>query len=164
MILRKARREDRERMLRIIDEARAYQLSYGNGQWADGYPSTALISEDIENGIGYIAETDGRTAGCMAIVTHDPSYDAIEGAWITDGPYIAIHRLAFSDEYRGRGLFPSLIASLKELAEEQNAASIRIDTDRRNPIMIHLLEKNGFIGTGFILFEGDRKLAYELPL
>ena len=164
MIVRKARIEDLGRMLSIIEEARAYQLSYGNAQWADGYPSPALISDDIASGIGYVAEIDGRTAGCMAIVTYDPSYDEIEGAWITDGPYIAVHRLAFSDEYRGKGLFGSLISSLRALAAEQDAASIRIDTDRHNPIMIHLLEKNGFISTGFVLFAGDRKLAYELPL
>ena len=164
MIVRKARIEDLGRMLSIIEEARAYQLSYGNAQWADGYPSPALISDDIASGIGYVAEIDGRIAGSMALLTHDPAYDAIDGAWIAAGPYIAVHRLAFSDEYRGKGLFGSLISSLRVLAAEQNAASIRIDTDRHNPIMIHLLEKNGFISTGFVLFAGDRKLAYELPL
>lgn len=164
MIVRKARIEDLGRMLSIIEEARAYQLSYGNAQWADGYPSPALISDDIESGIGYVAEIDGRIAGSMALLTHDPAYDAIDGAWIAAGPYIAVHRLAFSDEYRGKGLFGSLISSLRVLAAEQNATSIRIDTDRHNPIMIHLLDKNGFISTGFVLFAGDRKLAYELPL
>ena len=164
MIVRKARIEDLGRMLSIIEEARSYQLSYGNAQWADGYPSPALISDAIASGIGYVAEIDGRIAGSMALLTHDPSYDAIDGAWIAAGPYIAVHRLAFSDEYRGKGLFGSLISSLRVLAAEQNAASIRIDTDRHNPIMIHLLEKNGFISTGFVLFAGDRKLAYELPL
>ena len=119
---------------------------------------------EIASGIGYVAEIDGRIAGSMALLTHDPAYDAIDGAWIAAGPYIAVHRLAFSDEYRGKGLFGSLISSLRALAAEQDAASIRIDTDRHNPIMIHLLEKNGFISTGFVLFAGDRKLAYELPL
>ena len=50
------------------------------------------------------------------------------------------------------------------IADERGCASIRVDTDRRNPIMQHLLSKLGFTFTGHVLFEGDRKLAYELPV
>ena len=155
---------DIPRIMEIIEEARAFQLSYGNGQWADGYPSRALIAADAESGIGYKAVEDGMTIGYLAIAGHDDSYDAIEGAWITEGPYIALHRIAFAKSARGRGLFPSLMEECIRIADERGCASIRVDTDRRNPIMQHLLSKLGFTFTGHVLFEGDRKLAYELPL
>ena len=164
MELMRACEEDIGRIAGIIDEARAFQLSYGNGQWADGYPSPSLIGSDVAAGIGYKAMVNGIMVGYLAIVTHDDSYDAIEGCWISDGPYIALHRIAFSDEVRGKGLFPILIDECRLLASGCGAVSIRIDTDRRNPIMQHLLEKLGFVFTGYILFEGDRKLAYELML
>ena len=54
------------------------------------------------------------------------------------------------------------IDEMKKEAEKREAKSIRIDTDRQNPIMQHLLVKLGFTKTGYILFEGDRKLAYEI--
>ena len=155
---------DIPRIMEIIEEARAFQLSYGNGQWADGYPSRALIAADAESGIGYKAVEDGMTIGYLAIAGHDDSYDAIEGEWITDGPYIALHRIAFAKSVRGRGLFPVLIDKCIAIARERGCASIRVDTDRRNPIMQHLLSKLGFTFTGHVLFEGDRKLAYELPV
>ena len=141
MKLMRAEVEDILRIMEIIEEARAFQLSYGNGQWADGYPSLPLIEEDVAAGIGYKAMVNGSMAGYLAIVTHDDSYDSIEGQWITDGPYIALHRIAFSDEARGHGLFSSLIDACKGIAALNGSVSIRVDTDKRNPIMQHLLEK-----------------------
>ena len=154
---------DEKRIMEIIEEARSFQLSYGNRQWADGYPSRSLIEEDIRTGIGYSIIVNSEIAGYMAIVTHDVSYDRIDGAWIADWPYIAIHRLALSDRYRGQGLFPSIISKAIDIGREKGALSLRIDTDRSNPIMKHLLEKLGFVHTGYVLFEGDPKPAYELP-
>ena len=159
--IRKAHPDEKGKALRIIEEGRAFQLSYGNEQWADGYPSPALIEDDINKGIGYVLVIDDEIAAYLAIVDHDDSYDEIDGKWLSDGSYIALHRIAFSDSFRGKGLFRILIDETRKLAAEREAASIRIDTDRRNPIMLHLLPKLGFMHTGYILFDGDRKLAYE---
>ena len=158
-----ASESDIERIMGIIEEARRFQLSYGNRQWAGGYPSRPLIEEDIRNGIGYIISIDGEAAGYMATVTHDDSYAHITGAWITEGPYIAIHRMALSDRWRGKGLFRAIIGEAVRLGREKGAISLRIDTDRSNPIMLHLLPKLGFIHTGHVFFAGDAKPAYELP-
>ena len=162
MRIEKAQKEDIPRILQIIEEARSFQLSYGNKQWAGGYPSPALIENDIATGIGFKVIVDERTEGYLAVVDYDESYDAIEGKWLSDQSYIALHRIAFSDAIRGRGLFPLFIDEMKKEAEKREAKSIRIDTDRQNPIMQHLLVKLGFTKTGYILFEGDRKLAYEI--
>ena len=164
MELMRAEAGDISRIRGIIEEARSFQLSYGNRQWAHGYPSLALIEEDIRTGIGYKAVVDGITMGYLAIVGHDAAYDSIDGRWLSDGPYIALHRIAFSDEARGHGLFPALIDGCRAQAALSGALSIRIDTDRLNPIMQHLLEKLGFSFTGYVIFEGDRKLAYELMI
>ena len=163
MTIERAREDDAARIEAIIEEARRFQMSYGNMQWASGYPSPQLIAEDIRTGIGYTISVDGVIAGYMAIVTHDDAYDMIDGKWITDGPYIAIHRLAISDRWRGKGLFSSIIAQSAAIGREKGAISLRIDTDKSNPIMKHLLEKLGFIHTGYVPFEGDPKPSYELP-
>lgn len=164
MEIRKARKDEAVRIMQIIEEARSFQLSYGNRQWADGYPSPSLILQDIEDGIGYVVLSEGTIAGYLAIVDHDDSYDELEGKWLSAEPYIALHRIALSDKSRGKGFFPSLINETGKIARERGAWSIRIDTDRRNPIMLHLLPKLGFVFTGTVLFAGDKKLAYELLL
>ena len=79
MRIEKAQKEDIPRILQIIEEARSFQLSYGNKQWAGGYPSPALIENDIATGIGFKVIVDERTEGYLAVVDYDESYDAIEG-------------------------------------------------------------------------------------
>ena len=113
MRIEKAQKEDIPRILQIIEEARSFQLSYGNKQWAGGYPSPALIENDIATGIGFKVIVDERTEGYLAVVDYDESYDAIEGKWLSDQSYIALHRIAFSDAIRGRGLFPLFIKKMK---------------------------------------------------
>ncbi len=163
MQLRKALSTEIETAERIIEEARAFQLSYGNKQWAHGYPSRALLSSDAEEGIGYFAVEDD-IIGYLAIVDYDAAYDELEGKWLSSGKYVALHRIAFGNSSRGKGFFPALIEEVKKLAHERGASSIRIDTDRSNDIMQHLLPKLGFRFTGYVLFESDKKLAYELLL
>ena len=145
MTVTRATSEDTDRIIEIIEEARSFQLSYGNKQWAGGYPSRTLIEEDIKEGIGYKILVDDEIAGYMAIVSHDDSYARIEGRWITAGPYIAIHRLALSDSWRGKGLFSSIIEEVVEIGKENGAVSLRIDTDKSNPIMKHLLQAMSFL-------------------
>ena len=164
MVLDAINYDDIFRIMEIIEEARQFLLSYGNMQWAGGYPSESLIENDAENGVGYKIEVEGKTEGYLAILSDDESYAAIDGKWISDGPYIAIHRLALSDAVRGRGLFPEIISKAAEIGRKRGAFSLRIDTDDSNQIMKHLLEKLGFIHTGYVFFEGSAKPAYELML
>ena len=164
MMLEKAMPEDAARIMEIIEEARRFQLSYGNMQWAGGYPSLSLIESDIAEGIGYKAVLDGSIIGYLAVVDFDETYGSIDGKWMSDGPYIAVHRIALSDSSRGKGLFPAIVEALDGVAAERGAMSIRMDTDSANPIMQHLLGKLGFVHTGYVMFEGSRKLAYERPV
>ena len=53
--------DDIRRIMEIIEEARQFLLSYGNMQWAGGYPSESLIENDAENGVGYKIEVEGKT-------------------------------------------------------------------------------------------------------
>lgn len=162
MVLEMIDHGDIGRIMEIIEEARRFLISYGNMQWAGGYPSKPLIEDDAAKGIGYKIEVDGKTEGYMAILTDDESYAEIDGKWISNGPYIAIHRLALSDAVRGKGLFSEIIGKAAELGKRKGAVSLRIDTDDSNQIMKHLLAKLGFTHTGYVFFEGSAKPAYEM--
>ena len=85
----------------------------------------------------------------------EPTYDVIDGAWLTDEPYGVIHRMASYPEVHG--IFSTIIdyAALR-------FAHLRIDTHRDNRIMQHLIEKHGFTYCGIIWLEdGTERLAYE---
>lgn len=85
----------------------------------------------------------------------EPTYDVIDGAWLTDEPYGVIHRMASYPEVHG--IFSTII----DYAASRYA-HLRIDTHRDNRIMQHLIEKHGFTYCGIIWLEdGTERLAYE---
>ena len=85
----------------------------------------------------------------------EPTYDVIDGAWLTDGPYGVIHRMASYPEVHG--IFSTIIDYAASRYEH-----LRIDTHRDNRIMQHLIEKHGFTYCGIIwLLDGTERLAYE---
>ena len=85
----------------------------------------------------------------------EPTYDVIDGAWLTDEPYGVIHRMASCPEVHG--IFSTII----DYAASRYA-HLRIDTHRDNRIMQHLIEKHGFTYCGIIWLEdGTERLAYE---
>ena len=87
-------------MLAIYERARAYMASLGNPhQWGDsGYPSSALLREDIARGVSYVVmdQRDEVVATFVFVEGEDPTYIIIEGAWLNEEPYGVIHRLASS--------------------------------------------------------------------
>ena len=85
----------------------------------------------------------------------EPTYDVIDGAWLTDEPYGVIHRMASYPEVHG--IFSTVINYAAS-----RYAHLRIDTHRDNRIMQHLIEKHGFTYCGIIWLEdGTERLAYE---
>ena len=87
----------------------------------------------------------------------EPTYRTIvDGAWLYDGPYGVIHRMAGDGSVRGIGAF------CIEWALGQ-CGHLRIDTHGDNTVMQRLLEKLCFMHCGTIYVEEDPypRLAYE---
>ena len=149
-----------EAVMRIYEDARAYMRSTGNAtQWAGGYPSEALIRENMEKGNFYLCLDDGEIVGVFYFaMENDPTYERIyEGAWLSDEPYAVIHRIAVSRDSHGKGvaafIFDSCFAKCPNL---------RIDTHRDNLPMQRALEKRGFVRCGIIyLANGDERIAFQ---
>ena len=148
--------------LDIVREGRLFQQEQGFIQWTEEYPSAALIEQDIREQRGYLMKVGGEPAGYMFLsFDDDPSYRPPECAWRADVPYAAVHRIAFSRRFAGRGLSSRAFDLIRGLCRKKGVACIRIDTDKKNLRMQHVLEKNGFVRCGYVLFEGDKKLAYD---
>ncbi|MGI6216508.1 MAG: GNAT family N-acetyltransferase [Coriobacteriales bacterium] len=146
----------------ILDQGRRFQQEQGFTQWTDEYPTKDLVREDIEKGIGYSVIVDGTTAGYMCITSdEEPAYKNIKGAWRQDRPYIVMHRWALGNDFHGIGLADKTLELVDELAVKRGIPYIRIDTDYPNKRMQHILEKNGYVRCGEVIFQGSGKIAYD---
>ena len=160
--LEQAKAHELSDCIRIIREGREFQQEQGFIQWTEEYPNPRLIEEDIRTGGGWLFKIDGEPAGYMFLTFDgDPSYLAPECAWGADVPYVAVHRIALSRKFAGRGLSTAVFDAIRSLCRARGIGCIRIDTDKKNARMQHVLEKNGFTRRGYVLFEGDKKLAYD---
>ncbi|MBO0453871.1 GNAT family N-acetyltransferase [Candidatus Enterococcus murrayae] len=150
----------------IIDEAKQYLKEQGSPQWQDGHePHEAVIREDIRKKASYVLTLGGEIVGTAALIAgKDPVYEAIEGEWRGEGPYVSLHHVAVSQKHRGIGLGKNLLTSAIKKAQALGYEDIRIDTYPANQPMLALIEKCGFTYCGMIHFpfeHGERK-AFQL--
>ena len=159
-MIRKAQPADWQDILDIYAAARRFMKESGNPtQWGDSFPPEDLIREDIRLGRSYVCEEADRVQAVFALIPgEDPTYQVIEGAWLNDAPYCAVHRVASRGEVRG------MATRILEWALDQ-CGNVRIDTHDDNRPMQRVLEKNGFAKCGRIWIEdGTPRVAYQRVL
>jgi len=164
MEIRKSRMEDIERIMCVIHEAQESMRANGIPQWQDGYPNEEVISQDIKTGNSYVLVEDENVIGTAYIVAeHEPSYDYIEdGQWLNDHPYVVVHRIAISKNYKGKDCSHQLMAFAESLATNSQLHDIRIDTHHQNLPMRKFLSKLGYHACGTVyLNNGDKRIAYQ---
>ena len=160
-MIRLAKRDDIESIIKIKDQAVELLADNNIDQWQDGYPNEEVFLLDIKNSDLYIYE-EGEILGFMAKKKKkDPNFDTLEGKWLCD-TYLTIHRIAVAREARNKGVANKLFDFAKKTARENSIEAIRIDTHKKNIMMQNLIEKKGFSYRGLIN-KGLRseRLAYE---
>ena len=158
MIIVRANYEDLDAIEKIVEETREYFKSVSIPQWLGDYPSRNDFETDIKLMRLYVLKEEEKVIGMFALVYPDHNYDYIEdGKWLDNSPYIAIHRLAISKEYKGRGFASKVYDYVKE-----NYDHIRIDTHKLNEAMNRSIQKNDFKYCGTIyVADGSPRNAYE---
>lgn len=141
----------------IYRAARAFMAASGNPtQWGTTDPRPELLRRDIANGQLYVlCDGDTPRAAFALVPGEDPTYAAIDGAWLSDAPYATIHRLG--SDGRCHGVFAMALAFA---AARQ--PHLRIDTHADNHLMQKLIARAGFRCCGIIrVADGSPRLAYE---
>jgi GNAT superfamily N-acetyltransferase len=167
MVVEKTKEEDKEQVIAIWEQARAYMKEAGIQQWQDGYPNRESLEEDMSAGESYVLrdnETGAVAATAYISFRGEPDYDVIyEGSWSQNIPYCVMHRVAVDPQQKGKGLAGELIKEAARQCREKNIRSLRIDTHRVNRSMRRMLEKNGFVYRGIIHLskDGSERVAYE---
>ena len=150
MYLRLTQERDLAAIDHIFALGRERQHSEGNySQWHEGYPTLAVVREDIKNGTGWVCVSDDDTTvlGTLALSDHEEVYDHLQsGAWRSEQPYKVIHRMG-TLPHHGAGIF-----MLQEL--QARYPYLRVDTFAANKSMLSLLHKAGFVHCGVAYYEG----------
>jgi GNAT superfamily N-acetyltransferase len=161
-IFRKAEEADIERIWEIILQAKEQMRKMNSRQWQDGYPAVENIAGDIENGYGYVL--DGQT-GVIAygavIFDGELAYNDLHGKWLTDLPYVVVHRLAVADEMKNRGIATSFMQEVEELSKRREIYSFRVDTNFDNLYMQKMLLALDFTYCGEVFYDKNQRRAYE---
>ena len=157
-MIRKTLGSDLPKIAQIYENAKRFMRDSGNpNQWNDGRPNIDTAREDMERGVGYVAEELGEVVAVfMFSEGADPTYARIyDGAWLSDEPYGVIHRIAVAEQ--GRGIIDFCINWCFSRCQ-----NLRIDTHRDNIPMQRALAKRGFEYCGIIhLATGEERVAYE---
>ena len=165
---RKARIEDLDQIMEAVEDSREVLRLQGNGQWQDGYPNKDDFINDINNGRLFITfdEDPNEIIGVCALTYREEDYHHLyEGKWLTNYPYMVMHRVAIKKKYKGRGYGKKLFELFVEQAKVEGYRSLRIDTHAGNAVMRHLIESFGFVYCGkAILTPNKDRLVYEKVL
>lgn len=156
-MIRKANYNDLPGIEKVFEYARSFMRKTGNmHQWSGGYPQKEILEDDIKKDHLFVFENDGSIEGVFVFfLGDDPTYNCIEGNWISQKPYGVFHRVANGGKLKG------MLKQMIDFAESETT-HLRIDTHQDNKVMQHVLEKNGFVKCGIIYLEnGDPRIAYE---
>ncbi len=157
MNIRKSTISDLDDILAIYEHARNEMIKNGNPtQWGKDKPTLKEIKEDIKNENSYVILEGGNIVGVFALLLGiDETYKVIEGSWLNEEEYGAIHRVASNGKTKG------ILKACLDFCESK-IDNIKIDTHKDNKIMQHLLSKYGYKICGTIYAtDGTPRIAYQ---
>lgn len=162
---RKANAADIDIIWEIIQQSIERRRIDGSTQWQNGYPNLQTVESDVSKEFGYVLTVNNEVAVYVALIFNDePAYSSIEGAWLTTGEFVVVHRVAVSENFAGQGLAKKLFDHIEDFVKSQNVLSIKVDTNYDNLAMLKILESKGYSYCGEVVLSGGVRKAYEKVL
>ena len=125
----------------------------------------ALETRETQAAKAAAAQAQGNVVAYGAVVFDgEPAYDANEGAWLTDGDYVVLHRMAVTDGEKGRGVATEFMRRVEAMACGRGTGSMRVDTNFDNRYMLRMLGRLGFVYCGKVRYRSGERLAFEKTL
>lgn len=150
---------------KILQQSIERRRKDGSDQWQDGYPNLSTVEMDVEKQQNYVLTQNGKVIATAAVIfNYEPTYDEIDGEWLTNDNFYVVHRVGVSDEVAGKGIATQLFQMIEEFAKENGVFSIKIDTNFDNLAMLRILEKLNYTYCGEILVRNSPRKAFEKVL
>ncbi|OAZ03916.1 GNAT family N-acetyltransferase [Flavobacterium succinicans] len=162
MILKTASLADIPVIWDILQAAIAQRKEDGSTQWQDGYPNLETVTDDFVKGYAHVlVENEVVVAYAAIIFGEEPTYNNLQGEWLSHSDYVVVHRVATAPEYKGKGIATLLFEKIEELSKAKGVFSIKVDTNFDNFPMLKILEKLGYTYCGEIVVRGAPRKAFE---
>ncbi len=162
---RPAQASDLPRVWELVQQAKVLMDREGRRQWDESYPLPAHLEEDLRHRYAYVLSDRASVIAYAAVVFDgEPAYRRIHGRWLSDGPFVVVHRLAVAEDCQGHGVATRLMREVEKLSVGQGVFSFRVDTHLENTRMRRVLEKCGFIYCGEVFYPRGSRMAYEKRL
>lgn len=162
LTFRMANESDRESILEIYLDGSDALKEDGVDQWQGNYiPSFKDIDEHLGIDL-YVLEYHKRVVSTVCLVKGiDDDYENIKGKWNTSIPYISIHKVATSNEYKKQSFAKKMMYYVENLAKRKKM-DLRIDTHKDNIKMKNFIISCGYKYTGEVILQGKlERLAYD---
>ncbi|MCC4397157.1 GNAT family N-acetyltransferase [Limosilactobacillus reuteri] len=168
--LRRANQDDLQRIMEIIEQARAQLKEKGNPQWQDGHPFPKTMKSDIKAGYNWVLIDNQKIVGTATLqLTPEQTYEEIkDGSWLKPNePYAIIHRLAVLPSHNGQGFGKYIFSNLLTVGYLQGVRNFRYDTHYKNIPVQKIGQEIGFIKRGTIYIDDkidNKHMGFELNL
>lgn len=161
----KASEKDANRVWEMLQQAIRRRKEDGSTQWQGGYPNLNTVRKDISCGNCYVLKSNNQIIASAALIfNEEPTYEKIDGEWLTDGEFMVIHRVTVADEIAGKGIATQFFRLMEDFAKKRKVFSIKVDTNFDNKAMLKILENLNYTYCGEIqVYDGPRK-AFEKVL
>jgi GNAT superfamily N-acetyltransferase len=138
--VRQATLEDLSTVTEILSEAAAWLEWQNMGLWQPEHISEAVVCQDIELGLFYIAVCEGVAAGVIIFQTEDSIF------WpdIPQADSAFLHRLAVRRRFAGGGVSTQILQWAVERSRELGKHFLRLDCVADRPRLRSIYEQFGF--------------------
>lgn len=162
LTFRMANELDRESILNIYLEGANALKEDGVDQWQGQYvPSFKDVDEHLGVDL-YVLEYHKRIVSTACLVEGiDEDYENINGKWNTSIPYVSIHKVGTSNEYKKQSFGRKMMSYIENLAKRKRM-NLRIDTHKDNKKMRNFIISCGYKYTGEVILQGElERLGYD---
>lgn len=162
LTFRMADESDRESILEIYLEGSNALKEDGVDQWQGNYiPSFKDIDEHLGIDL-YVLEYHKSVVSTVCLVEGiDEYYENIKGKWNTSIPYISIHKVATSNEYKKQSFAKKMMRYVENFAKRKKM-DLRIDTHKDNKKMRNFILSCSYKYAGEVVLQGKlERLAYD---
>ncbi len=130
----------------------------GQPLWGADEVSWGALSKKYQIGDFYIAYSDGKPSGCVALVDYDPFF------WpeVKKGESLFIHKLSVIKAARKSGVADALMDFFDEQGVKRNIKTLRLDAHALRPKLRAFYERHGFVCVKVKVFNSGRQSAFYI--